>query len=285
MFEIPRLKIRERTGVYATGRERIVQVLETALDILLESGYRAVTLREIARRCGIRIGAIVYYYKSRDDLMQDLLSAVIASYVDIFDAIRSDTTKSAERRLEMVIELILDDIQTRKTTHLFPELWALATHDPFVARAVDSIYIQARVVLNELIRELNPALNDEERETLALFVSASMEGMTVFAGYQKPWADQMELMKAIACRSLVQTVKSIRREDLIAQGWKGPRKGAWKPPTLLARAEYAAVLAEAESTGARDTAQAAAPESARRPQQRRAPRRGRDPRRLASGAV
>jgi len=27
----------------------------------------------------------------------------------------------------------------------------------------------------------------DERETFALFVSASMEGMTVFAGHEKPW--------------------------------------------------------------------------------------------------
>ena len=243
MFEIPRLKIRERTGVYATGRERILQVLETALDILIESGYRAVTLREIARRCGIRIGAIVYYYKSRDDLMQDLLSAVIGSYVDIFDSIRNDISLSAEAKLKAVIELILDDIRTRKTTHVFPELWALATHDPFVAQAVDAIYIEARVVLNELIRELNPQLGDEERETLALFVSASLEGQTVFAGYRKPWAGQMALIKAMAVRSLVSTVKSVTREDLLAQGWTGPSKGPWRPPTLLSRPAYAAVVA------------------------------------------
>src|SRR5437762_11114409 len=168
MFEIPRLKIRERTGVYATGQGRILQILEAALDVLVEYGYRAVTLREIARRCNIRVGAIGYYYKSRDDLMQDLLNAVIASYVEVFDSIRADTGKSAEERLEIVIALILDDIQTRKTTRIFPELWAAANHDPFVATAVDSIYIKARLVLNELIRELNPALCDEERETLAL---------------------------------------------------------------------------------------------------------------------
>jgi AcrR family transcriptional regulator len=258
MFEIPRLKIRERTGAYATGRERIVQILEAALDILLESGYRAVTLREIARRCGIRIGAVVYYYKSRDDLLQDLVNSVIASYVDIFDAIRSDASKSAERRLELVIELILDDIQTRKTTHFFPELWALATHDPFVAKAVDSIYIKARLVLNELIRELNPILNEEERETLALFVSASLEGLTVFAGHQKPWANQMPLIKAIACRSLIHTVKTVRREDLMAQGWAGPAKGTWRPPTLFSASEYAAIVAEAAG-GAPPQAIVAAP--------------------------
>jgi hypothetical protein len=38
-----------------------------------------------------------------------------------------------------------------------------------------------RVALNDIIAELNPALPPDERETLALFISASMEEKTVLA--------------------------------------------------------------------------------------------------------
>jgi AcrR family transcriptional regulator len=243
MFDVPRLKIRERSGVYQNGQERVAQILETALDILIDSGYQAVTLREIARRCGIRIGAISHYYKSRSDLVQDLLNSVIASYLDSFNAIRDAPDVSAEDKLEQVIRLILDDIQTKKTTRLFPQLWALANHDAFVAPLVDSIYIKARLVLNDLIAELNPALNEQERETLALFVSASLEGSTVFTGFEKPWTNEMPLYRAIACRAFIELVKTITPDQLAAYGWtRKDLTPGWTPPTMLGDEDYRAIL-------------------------------------------
>ena len=244
MFEVPRLKIRARTGVYAPGQERVVQILESALDILIEEGYRAVTMREIARRCGVRVGAISHYYKSRADLLQDLLNGILNSYEAIFDEIRRSSQYSAEEKLSLFISSILDDILTEKTTNLFPELWAMANHDPMVAKIVDIIYIRSRAVINEFIVDINPKLDAEERETLALFISASLEGMTVFAGWQKPWAGQMPLLKTIACRSLVDTVKTITSQDLRAAGAvSGQATRTWTPPTLLNPKDYAALTA------------------------------------------
>lgn len=259
MIEVPRLTIRARTGVYAPGQERVVQILETALDILIEEGYRAVTMREIARRCGVRVGAISHYYKSRSDLLQDLLNGILNSYEVIFDEIRRSNQYSSEEKLSLFISAILDDILTEKTTNLFPELWAMANHDPMVAKIVDIIYIKSRAVINEFVLDMNPKLDAEERETVALFISASLEGMTVFAGWEKPWAGQMPMLKTIACRSLIDTVKTMTSQDLkAARTASGRAKGTWTPPTLLNPKDYAALTADGVSPAIGSTESASA---------------------------
>ena len=52
MIGAKRLRTRAGSGIYQTGRERVIQILETALEIIIEDGYPALTLREVARLTG-----------------------------------------------------------------------------------------------------------------------------------------------------------------------------------------------------------------------------------------
>ncbi|MGA0601248.1 TetR/AcrR family transcriptional regulator [Caulobacter sp. KR2-114] len=239
-----RLSTREGAGRYQTGRDRVAQILDVALEVILESGYQALTLREVARRCKIQIGAVTYYYRSRTDLLQDVLNMVLVPYAENLSKIQTAPGVTAEQKLEGIIRMLLEDIRTRQTTGLFPHLWALANHDPFVAKAVDSIYILERLRLSPLIGELNPRLGPQERETLAMFVVASVAGSTIFVGFEKPWTSELPLYTAIACRSLVELVKTVTPAQLESYGWRPrDRRSTWKPPTLLDADDYQALVA------------------------------------------
>jgi AcrR family transcriptional regulator len=243
MIGAKRLRTRAGSGIYQTGRERVVQILETALEIVIESGYQALTLREVARRCNVQIGAVTYYYKSRSDLLQDVLNMVMVPYAESIGAILEEGGLSAEQKLERFIRVLLEDIRTKRTTRLFPHLWALANNDPFVAKAVDSIYILERRTLTRLISEINPTLGEREREALAVYLSAAIAGSTMFVGFEKPWAGELPLYSAIACQGLIQLVKTITPEQLEAYGWRPEnRKAAWRTPTLLSPEEYRSLL-------------------------------------------
>ncbi len=215
-FIVPDLKITPRTGGYARGQDGFEHILRSALGLLVNHGSAALTLRRIATESGMNVGNLNYYFRSKEELIRELLNAVISSYEESFDEIIHEAGASAEARLENLVTLILEDITTKKTTRFFPELWAMANHDPFVYDRMNELYDRARVSLNELIAEINPALPEDERKILALFISASMEGLTMFAGYEKPWGPQMPILQALAKKSFVQLVKSLRAEDLRA---------------------------------------------------------------------
>jgi AcrR family transcriptional regulator len=213
-FIVPDLAITRREGGYARGRDGHEQILRAALGLLVEHGYRAMSMRRVAAACNMKLGNLTYYFGTKEDLVRELLDAVISSYQIEFDAIVHEVGVSPEDRLTEICILILEDIGTKKTTRIFPELWALSNHDPFVLERVQDLYARARVVLNDVIAEINPALPEDERQALALFISGSMEGLTMFAGHEKPYQPLMPWLERIACKSFVHLVTTMKAGEM-----------------------------------------------------------------------
>ena len=213
-FIVPDLAIRPREGGYASGREGHEQILRAALNLLVEHGYRAMSMRRVAAAANIKLGNLTYYFATKEELVRELLDAVISSYETEFAAIAHEADISPEDRLCEICLLILEDISTKKTTRVFPELWALSNHDPFVLERVQELYSRARVALNDIIAEINPTLPEDERQTLALFISGSMEGLTVFAGYEKPFRSKMPWLERIACKSFIHLVANMKPGEM-----------------------------------------------------------------------
>jgi AcrR family transcriptional regulator len=201
----------EREGGYARGHDTRELILHAALGILVEEGYRAMSMRRIAAACDMRLGNLTYHFPTREDLVRSLLEAVISAYEVEFERIVHMPGTPPEDRLAAICRLVLEDIRTKKTTRVFPELWALSNHDPFVLDRVQELYARARLPLLEIIAEMRPDLVQEQRGDLALFISASMEGLTVFAGFDKPFESRMRNLEAIAVAGFLEVVRGAGR--------------------------------------------------------------------------
>ena len=205
------LVVPQRDRGYTKGHDTREMILRAALSILIEEGYRAMSMRRVALACDMKFGNFTYHYRTREDLVRELLDAVIRSYELAFEAIVHDPTLSPEARLTRYCRLVLDDITTKKTTRLFPELWALSNHDPFVYDRMHELYTRARHPLGEIIADMRPDLGPDDREALTLFISFSMEGATIFAGYDTPFAPRMGCLKQIATESFIAIAQSFKR--------------------------------------------------------------------------
>ncbi|HMT43459.1 MAG TPA: TetR/AcrR family transcriptional regulator [Chakrabartia sp.] len=214
-LQLADLVIVPRQGGYARGREGHELILRAALGILIDEGYRAMSMRRIAAACDMKLGNLTYYFPTREDLVRELLDAVIRSYEVEFDAIMHDPEATPRERLDEICALILDDITTKKTTRLFPEFWALSNHDPFVLERIQELYVRARAPLKAIIAEINPGLSIDQRQAVALFISASMEGMTVFAGHDKPYEKRMPVLKQLAMKSFYDLVANLKPDDFV----------------------------------------------------------------------
>lgn len=206
--KVPDLSFPIREGGYAKGHETREEILRSSLRILVEEGYRAMSMRRVAAACGMKIGNLTYHFPSREDLVRELLDAVISSYEIAFEDITHRPGSSPRERLANICELVLEDIRTKKTTHVFPELWALSNHDLFVLARMQDLYRRARIPLIEIIGEMRPDLPPQDRETIALFISASMEGITPFAGHGKPFEQQMTGLENVAVHSFISLVET-----------------------------------------------------------------------------
>ena len=156
-----------REGGYAKGRETRELILHAALSLLVEEGYQAMSMRRVAASCGMKLGNLTYHFASREDLVRDLLDAVIRAYEIEFEAIVHAPGTPPEERLADICGMLLEDIRSKKTTHVFPELWALSNHDLFILERVQEAYARARKPLVEIVGEMRPDLPEQQRENLA----------------------------------------------------------------------------------------------------------------------
>lgn len=83
------------------GRETRSRLRELALQLFAEQGYEQTSLREIAERLGVTKAALYYYYKSKEDIVRDLVEDYMAQ-IDQLIAWGKDQPRSAETRAEIV---------------------------------------------------------------------------------------------------------------------------------------------------------------------------------------
>lgn len=208
-----------RPGVYARGTETVDAILKAALSVLIEEGASAFTIRRIAAACDMKVGNVSYHFPRKEMLIQVMLDDIVTSYDAKLELDVRLPQMSAEDRLAKVIIMCLEDIAGKRTTHLFTELWALSNHNDFVADRVRAFYEKVHGVIGEYVAMLNPDLSYEEVRTLALFISASMEGTTPFLGHEKPWAAKMPAVIRLSVKWFVHLVKTIKPGEIAALGY------------------------------------------------------------------
>ncbi|MDB5686118.1 MAG: TetR family transcriptional regulator [Rhizorhabdus sp.] len=203
-----------RPGTYARGTETVDAILKAALAVLIDEGANAFTIRRIAAACGMNVGNVSYHFPRKEMLIQILLDELLESYDKTLENRVRQPHLNAEQRLTAIIVVCLEDISGKRTTRLFTELWALANQNDFIADRVRAFYQKVHDVIGEYVALLNPALSPDEVQTVALYISASMEGSTPFLGYGKPWGAKMPVFINIAVHSLVQLAKTITPDQI-----------------------------------------------------------------------
>jgi len=201
---------RARTATYEKGQARIEAILEAAAEVLITEGYKKLTMRQIALRADITVGNLTYYYHSKEALLKDLLEKILSTYLKEMDRIVEASGESPESHFAAIIEYLIEDLNTQRTTKFFPELWALANHDDYVSELMEDMYAEERQALAELINAINPNLDDRQTSDLSHFISSSIEGMTMFIGAGKKQEGALQSLKKIACRSFLQLITQSR---------------------------------------------------------------------------
>lgn len=215
-----------RPGTYARGTETVDAILKAALRVLIGEGAAAFTIRRIAAECGMKVGNVSYHFPRKELLIQCLLDDMLQRYDTLLDNRVRQPDLPPDERLRVLIVLCLEDIAGMRTTRLFTELWALANHNAFIAERVRAFYQKVHDFIAEYVAELNPALDADAVRTVAIFISAAMEGTTPFLGYQKPWADRMPGVIGIAASHLVTIARTVTLAEARGLANKGSARAA-----------------------------------------------------------
>lgn len=196
-----------KRGPYKAGLERQKQILIEARSLLIEEGYHNFSIRKVAKRVGISAGNLQHHFATRDELVAAMLDDIISMYLLRLEDIKKEAS-SPKDCLKNIIGFVTRDLQTRDTTIFFPEIWSLSNHDENINRLMQRMYESYRKVYEEIALQMNPDLSVEQGRLIALFISATIEGQTMFIGYKKSDAFACESIIKIIINTAVQIIES-----------------------------------------------------------------------------
>ncbi len=166
------------------NRDRHQEILEAAVRVITERGLAETRISDIAERCGVSPGLILYYFDSKDRLLVEALTfANDRFYLRMSREIRR--LPRAWDRLVRLIELstpgYLPGEEPLDEWALWVEIWVRALRDPEMAREREVLDKRWRAAIAEIIRggqesgEFPPGDADE----LALRIGALIDGLAI----------------------------------------------------------------------------------------------------------
>jgi AcrR family transcriptional regulator len=182
-------------GVQATGghlvarqkqaKDRHQEILEAAARVITDRGLAETRISDIAERCGVSPGLILYYFESKDRLLGEALThANDQFYLRLSRELRRVT--SAREQLERLIELsvpgLLAEYERLDEWALWVEIWARALRDPNLAKEREELDRRWRQSIADIVRrgrstgEFPEGVDADE---LGLQIGALIDGLAV----------------------------------------------------------------------------------------------------------
>ena len=174
------MPVKEATTKIARQAKRDMRrahIIDAALKILAFEGNSNFTLRNVAKKAGVTLGAVQYYFKNKSDLLLALTEYKLQmDYVATEDA-RKKSNLSPEAEFLAVVDLLLRDNKKSFIYGLDFQLFALASSDKTAEKCVDKFYQTIRTWIEGLIQSINSGISDIECKHRAVVVLSMMEGL------------------------------------------------------------------------------------------------------------
>jgi AcrR family transcriptional regulator len=191
------------------GLGRALDILHAARALLAAEGYAGLSMRRVAADVGISLSNVQHYYKSRDALLEALLLYTMDLFQKKMDGIAAAMTGASPiDRFLSTCDMFLEEITDPVTHAIFFELWALASRNAFASGLMDKMLARERKTIFNMIRGLNPAIDDQEYMQRAVLMVAQIEGLMLFRLNKAERHDQFMAVRA-SVRKVLTTLATV----------------------------------------------------------------------------
>ena len=200
------------------------QILAAATEVIIERGIAATRISDVAERAGTSPAGVLYWFRSKDDLLTEALTHAEQRWADALGA-RLAALDSATDKLVAFIEGSVSG----EEWPLWIELWARALHDPKVRQARQRLDDDWRGVIERIIREGTDRgeFKPESIDGAALAMAGIIDGLAIQVA-MRDWtvnpAHMFEVCIAAADRLLGSNLR-----EAVRQG-RGPLPTAGTAP-------------------------------------------------------
>lgn len=182
-------------------------MLDAALDLFSHNGYRATSVREIADRAGVSIGAVYHHFPDKETIFRELLDEYTAlTRTDRFPFMRAlrarnhfpdnieelgFAARDSVRQFRPYLALIYVDVIEFDGTHIRDFYAELAGRY--------AAYFEESAVINEVRAKLRPEVSPASALQLVARLFFNYFSLEILFGVREPFGkDNVEVVKEIA---------------------------------------------------------------------------------------
>lgn len=161
--------------------ERQLEIVQAAREILVSGGFHKLTLRSVANKVGIKLASLQYHFSSRALLIQALIGQASDYYQSrISELLEPEFGKEPKQNIEQAIRSMLDDHKSQEENQFFNQMMAMAIDEPAAQELIDDFYQRLWTIGSDLLLELNPSLDEDERLNRSAHLVSLVEGCGFF---------------------------------------------------------------------------------------------------------
>ncbi len=191
-------------------RKRRQQILEAAVEVIVERGVCRARIADVAERGGTSVPLVLYYFKSKDELLNEALAfAEDRFHFAIFTELTN--LETASERLVRLIELTCGHESTadllREDLALWTELWSRSLRDQAAARKRAALDRRWRQTIADIVHDgqRTGEFADIDVDKFAMLLASLLDGMALQHMLEDPEAayeQARNICVSVACRYL-----------------------------------------------------------------------------------
>ena len=136
-------------------KDRHQEILEAAARVITERGLADTRIQDIAERCGVSPGLILYYFESKDRLLVEALTYANDKFY-LAQARDLRRLSTARDRFERLVDLstpgLLPEFERLDEWALWIEIWVRALRDPALAKEREVLDRRWRQSIADIVR-------------------------------------------------------------------------------------------------------------------------------------
>jgi AcrR family transcriptional regulator len=147
---------------------RAEELLEAAIEVFGEFGFRAATLEQVARRAGVSKGTVYLYFTSKEDLFRAMVEKKVIPLIEACEASVRDHAGDSSALLTQMIHRLWEAISRPDMIRLARIIQSELTHFPELKRLYFEQVIQRQRRLLRSIAERGVAAGEFRSEAVQL---------------------------------------------------------------------------------------------------------------------
>ena len=202
------------------------QILQAAAQVMTERGFAATRIADVAERAGTSAPAVLYWFESREQLLNEALTADEVAFDEALEA-RLESMPTARAKLATILRVTAEYVDLS----LWIELWTRALHDSASAAERLRLDREWRRRIAAAIEEGQAAgeFDDQlDADAFAFKLAALMDGLSVQVTLDDPGISPgrmleicVEFTELVLGLDLEMDLQDTRGLELLAEGGRG----------------------------------------------------------------